>query len=86
MKGKGQKEDEKKKDEDESKPQQETVVDEAWSLPYDAAFHNLLKEASESISPLQDEVKMYTALAMWVFYFFTVIPYSTSTWQKCDKW
>ncbi|ROJ70143.1 Armadillo repeat-containing protein 3 [Anabarilius grahami] len=66
MKGKGQKEDEKKKDEDESKPQQETVVDEAWSLPYDAAFHNLLKEAAESISPLQDEVKMYTALAMIV--------------------
>ncbi|XP_051737858.1 armadillo repeat-containing protein 3 isoform X3 [Ctenopharyngodon idella] len=66
MKGKGQKEDEKKKDEDESKPQQEMVVDEAWSLPYDAAFHNLLKEAAESISPLQDEVKMYTALAMLV--------------------
>jgi len=64
MKGKGNKEDEKKKDEDESKSQQETVVDEAWSLPYDAAFHNLLKEAVESISPLQDEVKMYTALAM----------------------
>lgn len=64
MKGKGQKEDEKKKDEDESKPQQETVVDEAWSLPYDAAFHNLLNEAAESISSLQDEVKMYTALAM----------------------
>ncbi|KAK7123837.1 hypothetical protein R3I93_022066 [Phoxinus phoxinus] len=66
MKGKGHKEDEKKKDEDESKSQQETVVDEAWSLPYDAAFHNLLKEAAESISPLQDEVKMYTALAMLV--------------------
>lgn len=69
MKGKGHKGDEKKKDEDEkkkdeSKSQQETVVDETWSLPYDAAFHNLLKEAAESISPLQDEVKMYTALAM----------------------
>lgn len=64
MKGKGHKGDEKKKDEDETKSQQETVVDEAWSLPYDAAFHNLLREAAESISPLQDVVKMYTALAM----------------------
>uniref|UniRef100_A0A672PYE3 Armadillo repeat containing 3 n=1 Tax=Sinocyclocheilus grahami TaxID=75366 RepID=A0A672PYE3_SINGR len=66
MKGKGHKEDEKKKDEDEYKPQQGMVVDEAWSLPYDAAFHNLVKEAAESISPLQDEDKMYTALAMGV--------------------
>lgn len=64
MKGKGHKEDDKKKDEDESKSQQETVVDEAWSLPYDAAFHDLVKKAAESISPLQDEVKLYTALAM----------------------
>ncbi|KTF89578.1 hypothetical protein cypCar_00007862 [Cyprinus carpio] len=66
MKGKGNKEDEKRKDEDEYKPQPEIVVDEAWSLPYDAAFHNLVKEAVESISPLQDVVKMYTALAMLV--------------------
>ncbi|XP_050953871.1 armadillo repeat-containing protein 3 [Labeo rohita] len=66
MKGKGQKEDEKKKDEDEYKPQPEMVVDEAWSLPYDAAFHNLVKEAVESILPLQDVVKMYTALAKLV--------------------
>lgn len=64
MKGKGNKEDEKRKDEDEYKPQPEIVVDEAWSLPYDAAFHNLVKEAVKSISPLQDVVKMYTALAM----------------------
>ncbi|XP_026056789.1 armadillo repeat-containing protein 3 [Carassius auratus] len=66
MKGKGNKEDEKRKDEDEYKPQPEMVVDEAWSLPYDAAFHNLVKEAVESISPLQDVAKMYTALAMLV--------------------
>uniref|UniRef100_A0A671N8V4 EDR1/CTR1/ARMC3-like peptidase-like domain-containing protein n=1 Tax=Sinocyclocheilus anshuiensis TaxID=1608454 RepID=A0A671N8V4_9TELE len=66
MKGKGNKEDEKRKDEDEYKPQPEMVVDEAWSLPYDAAFHNLVKEAVESISPFQDVVKMYTALAMLV--------------------
>lgn len=64
MKGKGNKEDEKRKDEDEYKPQPEMVMDETWSLPYDAAFHNLVKEAVESISPLQDVVKMYTALAM----------------------
>ncbi len=64
MKGKGNKEDEKRKDEDEYKPQPEMVVDEAWSLPYDEAFHNLVKEAVESISPLQDVLKMYTALAM----------------------
>lgn len=64
MKGKGNKEDEKRKDEDEYKPQPEMVVDEAWSLPYDAAFHDFVKEAVESISPLQDVVKMYTALAM----------------------
>ncbi len=57
MKGKGNKEDEKRKDEDEYKPQPEMVVDEAWSLPYDEAFHNLVKEAVESISPLQDVLK-----------------------------
>ncbi len=84
MKGKGNKEDEKRKDEDEYKPQPEMVVDEAWSLPYDEAFHNLVKEAVESISPLQDVLKMYTALAMWV-YLLIVIPYSTSTWQQYDK-
>ncbi len=84
MKGKGNKEDEKRKDEDEYKPQPEMVVDEAWSLPYDEAFHNLVKEAVESISPLQDVVKMYTALAMWV-YLLIVIPYSTSTWLQYDK-
>ncbi|XP_056306737.1 armadillo repeat-containing protein 3 [Danio aesculapii] len=66
-KAKGHKEeDEKKKEEDECKPQQEMMVEETWSLPYDAAFHNLVKEAAESIMPLQDEVKMYTALAMLV--------------------
>uniref|UniRef100_A0A8C2CQN5 Armadillo repeat containing 3 n=1 Tax=Cyprinus carpio TaxID=7962 RepID=A0A8C2CQN5_CYPCA len=64
MKGKGNKEDEKRKDEDEYKPQPEIVVDEAWSLPYDAAFHNLVKEAVESISPLQDVVKMLVCDAM----------------------
>ncbi|XP_051543052.1 armadillo repeat-containing protein 3 [Myxocyprinus asiaticus] len=66
MKGKGHREDEKKKDEDEGKPQQETVVDEAWRLPDDAAFHNLVKEAAKSILPLQEEVRMYIALAKLV--------------------
>ncbi|KAA0704789.1 Armadillo repeat-containing protein 3 [Triplophysa tibetana] len=63
MKGKGQKEE--KKDEEEIKPQQEVVLEEGWKLPYDAEFHNLVKEAVKSVLPL-DDAKMYTALAVLV--------------------
>ncbi|XP_056593979.1 armadillo repeat-containing protein 3 [Triplophysa dalaica] len=63
MKGKGQKEE--KKDEEEIKPQQEVVLEEGWKLPYDAEFHNLVKQAVKSVLPL-DDAKMYTALAVLV--------------------
>lgn len=63
MKGKGQKEE--KKDEEEIKPQQEVILEEGWKLPYDAEFHNLVKEAVKSVLPL-DDGKMYTALAVYV--------------------
>lgn len=64
MKGKGQKEE--KKDEDDFKPQPDVVLEETWKLPYDAEFHNLVQEATKSVLPLQDEVKMYSALAVLV--------------------
>ncbi|TRZ00312.1 hypothetical protein DNTS_009909 [Danionella cerebrum] len=66
MKGKDQKDDEKKNNEDETKPNQEIVVDKGWSLPCDTAFLKLVEEAAESVLPLQDEVSMYSALAIFV--------------------
>ncbi|XP_071184235.1 armadillo repeat-containing protein 3-like [Salvelinus alpinus] len=67
-KSKGRKEDEKLRDEDESKPQQEvaTVTEKPWMLPYDAAFHALVTEATKTILPLHTESEQYSALARLV--------------------
>nr|XP_046211499.1 armadillo repeat-containing protein 3-like isoform X1 [Oncorhynchus gorbuscha]XP_046211500.1 armadillo repeat-containing protein 3-like isoform X1 [Oncorhynchus gorbuscha] len=67
-KSKGRKEDEKLRDEDESKPQQEvaTVTEKPWMLPYDAAFHALVTEATKTILPLHVESEQYSALARLV--------------------
>ncbi|XP_055784328.1 armadillo repeat-containing protein 3 [Salvelinus fontinalis] len=67
-KSKGRKEDEKLRDEDESKPQQEvaTVTEKPWMLPYDAAFHALVTEATKTILPLHAESEQYSALARLV--------------------
>uniref|UniRef100_A0A4W5NQN7 Armadillo repeat containing 3 n=1 Tax=Hucho hucho TaxID=62062 RepID=A0A4W5NQN7_9TELE len=67
-KSKGRKEDEKLRDEDESKPQHEvaTVTEKPWMLPYDAAFHTLVTEATKTILPLHAESEQYSALARLV--------------------
>ncbi|XP_029611125.1 armadillo repeat-containing protein 3 isoform X2 [Salmo trutta] len=67
-KSKGRKEDEKLRDEDESKAQQEvaTVTEKPWMLPYDAAFHALVTEATKTILPLHAESEQYSALARLV--------------------
>ncbi|XP_064797315.1 armadillo repeat-containing protein 3-like [Oncorhynchus masou masou] len=67
-KSKGRKEDEKLRDEDESKPQQEVamVTEKPWMLPYDAAFHALVTEATKTILPLHVESEQYSALARLV--------------------
>ncbi|XP_052357466.1 armadillo repeat-containing protein 3 isoform X1 [Oncorhynchus keta] len=67
-KSKGRKEDEKLRDEDESKPQQEvaTVTEKPWMLPYDAAFHALVTEATKTILPLHVESEQYSTLARLV--------------------
>lgn len=63
-KAKGWEEDENQKNKDEHKPQQEAVVEKPWTMPYDAQLNNLIKESFKSVLPLNDEVEMYTTLAM----------------------
>ncbi|KAJ8010803.1 hypothetical protein DPEC_G00078930 [Dallia pectoralis] len=53
--------------EDEGKPQVEvTLATDPWVLPYDAAFHALVTEATKTIHPLLEEREQYSALARLV--------------------
>ncbi|XP_012995205.2 armadillo repeat-containing protein 3 isoform X1 [Esox lucius] len=66
-KSKGWNEDEKRMEEDEGKPRLDVTLatGRPW-LPYDAAFHALVNEATKNILPLLEEREQYSALARLV--------------------
>ncbi|KAK1806781.1 hypothetical protein P4O66_004808, partial [Electrophorus voltai] len=66
VKGQGRRDDDKQRDEEERKTQQDSRVEKSWTVPYDPAFHSLVREAASTILPLHDQAESYAALAKLV--------------------